>query len=212
MTKTYVDYANEITHLHGITDKNETQQKRLHDCIKEWSSRVRLEFLCPGNEQNPYTSVELGYPVVPMQLKADSGVKMVGDYICSLPDYDCDTGVLWERKGRSYDNDGVCIGCDMYGTMITGRDRFIRECREAIHKQDYDILIIGAECTHQEFLQYRPGGASPKSRYAKWKHLEARFGYRVRVDWLGSREWACSSLVYENRMWIQYNYVEVLGL
>ena len=212
MTKKHADYAAEIITLHNTPCLTATQEKRLHDCIKLWSERVPLEFMRPNNEQKPYTEKELGCTVSAMPRKAESGIKQVGDYIYRLPDHDCATGVLWERKGRSYDNDGVCIGCDMYGTMVTGRDRFIRECREAIHKQDYDILIIGAECTHQEFLQYRPGGASPKSRYAKWKHLEARFGYRVRVDWLVSREWACSSLVYENRLWLQYNYVEVLGL
>ena len=209
MTKTHEDYADEIR---GITCRHEGQEKRLHAVIIKWASRVPLEFMRPNNEQKPYTESELGYPVIEMPRKGDSGIKQVGDYICRLPDYDIATGVLWERKGRSYDNAGKCIGCDMYGTMITGRDRFIRECREAIHRQDYDILIVGVECTQQEFLQYRPAGASPMSRYAKWKHLESMFGYRVRVDWLQSRNWACSSLVYENRLWIKYNYVEVLGL
>ena len=83
MTKTHTDYADEIRKLHGIPCRHEGQEKRLHACIKEWSSRVPLEFMRPNNEQKPYTEAELGYPVIEMPRKAESGIKQVGDYIAA---------------------------------------------------------------------------------------------------------------------------------
>ena len=46
----------------------------------------------------------------------------------------------------------------------------------------------------------------------KHKGVAERAGYRVRVDWLGSRALCCRMLVEEQRLWLQYNYGEVLGL
>ena len=46
----------------------------------------------------------------------------------------------------------------------------------------------------------------------KRKGVADRAGYRVRVDWLGSRQLCCRMLVEEQRLWLQYNYGEVLGL
>ncbi|MCK5433286.1 MAG: hypothetical protein KAJ03_11100 [Gammaproteobacteria bacterium] len=161
-------------------------------------------------EKEEYTADELGCPTRPMPLKEVTGLRQVGDYACYLPDYDMYTGVLWEKKGVSASG-----GHDMYQTMIHNRDRFIREIEAYLHRQEFDIMIVGVESTEMEYLAHRPNGmkgASIESRHALWKHLEVRFGYRVRVDWLGSRQLCCRMLVEEQRLWLQYNYKEVLGL
>ena len=210
MTKYHTDYADEIRELHDIPCLHEGQKKRLHDVIKKWSERVPLVFDVSQQEKEPYTAEELGCSIRPMPLMQDTGLKQVGDYACYLPDYDIYTGVLWEKKGV-----GKSGGHDMYQTMVHDRDRFIREIEAYLHRQEFDIMIVGVESTEMEYLAHRPNGmkgASIESRHAIWKHLEVRFGYRVRVDWLGSRALCCRMLTEENRLWLQYNYVEVLGL
>lgn len=210
MTKTHIDDAAEIRTLHGTPCRTEKQDNRLHDVIKRWADRVPLVFDVSQQEKEPYTEDELGCSIRPMPLMQDTGLKQVGDYACYLPDYDKYTGVIWEKKGV-----GKSGGHDMYQTMVHDRDRFIREIEAYLHRQEFDIMIIGVESTQMEFLTYRPNGmkgASIESRHALWKHLEVRFGYRVRVDWLGSRQLCCRMLVEEQRLWLQYNYVEVLGL
>ena len=210
MTKTHDDYADEIRKLHGIPCRHEGQEKRMHDVIKKWAERVPLIFDVSQQEKEEYTEAELGYPTRPMPLMADTGLKQVGDYACYLPDYNMYTGVLWEKKGV-----GKSGGHDMYQTMVHERDRFIREIEAYLHRQEFDIIIVGVESTEMEYLAHRPNGmkgASIESRHALWKHLEVRFGYRVRVDWLGSRKLCCRMLVEEQRLWLQYNYVDVLGL
>lgn len=221
MTKTHIDYADEMRQLHCITHRTEKEEKRLHDCVDKFSKRVPLVFEVSQQEREPYTEEELGCSIRPMPLMQDTGLKQVGDYACYIPDYDMYTGVLWEKKGVS-----ATGSHDMYNTMLGEvytkdgnktklRDRFIREIEAYLHRQEFDIMIVGVESTEMQYLVHRPNGeagASIESRHALWKHLEARFGYRVRVDWLGSRQLCCRMLVEEQRLWLQYNYVEVLGL
>ena len=221
MTKKHTDYAAEIVTLHNAPCLTATQEKRLHDVIKKWSERVPLVFDVAQQEKEPYTADELGCSIRPMPLMQDTGLKQVGDYACYLPDYEMYTGVLWEKKGISKTGSH-----DMYNTMLGEvytkdgkktklRDRFIREIEAYLHRQEFDIMIVGVESTEMEYLAHRPNGqtgASIESRHALWKHLEVRFGYRVRVDWLGSRALCCRMLVEENRIWIKVNYKEVLGL
>lgn len=221
MTKTHEDYAAEIRQLHATPCRNEDQEKRLGTCITKFAQRVPLVFHVAQQEKEEYTAADLGCPTLPMPLMADTGLKQVGDYACYLPDYDRYSGVIWEKKGVS-----ATGSHDMYQTMLGEvytkdgnktklRDRFVREIDAYLHRQEFDIMIVGVESTEMQFLAYRPDGqpgASIESRHALWKHLEARFGYRVRVDWLGSRKLCCRMLVEENRVWVKYNYKEVLGL
>lgn len=210
MTKTHDDYAAEIITLHNTPCNTPEQEKRLHDVIKIWAERVPLVFEVSQQEKEPYTADELGCPTIPMPLMHDTGLRQVCDYLCNIQDYRMYTGVAWEKKGIS-----ATGGHDMYQTMIHNRDRFIREIDAYLRRQEFDIMIVGVESTEMEYLAHRPNGmrgASIESRHALWKHLETRFGYRVRVDWLGSRELCCRMLVEENRLWLQYNYKEVLGI
>ena len=210
MTKSHIDDADEIRTLHGTPCRTEKQDKRLHDVVKRWADRVPLVFEVSQQEKEEYTAVELGCPTRPMPLMQDTGLRQICDYLCYLPDYDMYTAVAWEKKGVS-----ATGGHDMYQTMVHDRDRFIREIEAYLHRQEFDIMIVGVESTEMEYLAHRPNGmkgASIESRHALWKHLEVRFGYRVRVDWLGSRQLCCRMLVEENRIWIKVNYKEVLGL
>lgn len=210
MTKTYADYEKEIVSLNHVEHRSDAQNKRLHDCVKLWADRLTMVVHRSGQENDPYTEDELGCDIVRMELKADTGIKQVGDYLFFLPEYNIFTGVMWERKAI-----GASGGHDMYQTMVHDRDRFIREIDAYLHRQEFDIMIVGVESTEMEYLAHRPNGmkgASRESRHALWKHLEVRFGYRVRVDWLGSRALCCRMLVEENRIWIKVNYKEVLGL
>lgn len=86
--KTANDYRALITesynrlYLIGVENNIERiqLQKKLKRQLKAWSDLVMVIVYSPGNEQNPWTIEDLGYPVKHMELKKESGYDQTGDY------------------------------------------------------------------------------------------------------------------------------------
>jgi len=200
--KTFHDYEADIRKFHAAGDF-----EKAHHRAAKWSELVPLTFQIANNEQLPYTEElkELAHGVEEMPPKAILGHNQIGDYLCYLPDYECYTGVLWDRKSKS----------DAYGTLVHGQDRFFRESEHACENQLFDYLLIGVECTRDKLLLYRPNGmtgASQASRHGIIENLPPRFKYQVNFQWYGSRKYAIKGLVKQNQYWLKYNYAKVLGL
>lgn len=86
--KTANDYRDLIikshNELHPSSTLNKSEkvqvEKKLKRQLKAWSDLVMVIVYSPGNEQNPWTVEDLGYPVKRMELKKESGFDQTGDY------------------------------------------------------------------------------------------------------------------------------------
>jgi hypothetical protein len=200
-TKSHYEYAAEIEELWNAGETGDKLWRK----VEKWAERVPLHFFVASNEQKPYTAEELGYPCESMPLKKETGVQQTGDYHCYLPDYDCHTGLIWERKELS----------DFYSTLVHGRDRFFRECQRAVDNPSIDYMMIGIEGTSEKFMKYKPAGspgAHPAARAGMVEGLQARFNYQVIPKWHSNRNYAIKGLIKNNRMWIKYHFATVLDL
>lgn len=210
--KTFQDYEADIRKFHAAGDFD-----KAHHRASKWSELVPLTFQIANNEQLPYTDElkELGHCVEEMPPKALLGFQQTGDYLCYLPNYECYTGVLWDRKSKN----------DAYGTLVHGQERFFRECDRACKlisepleegkEPSFDYMLIGVECTRDKLLLYRPNGmagASQASRHGIIENLPPRFNFQVNFMWYGSRKYAVKGLIKHNQYWLKHNYAKVLGL
>ena len=133
-----------------------------------------------NNEQKPWSVEEIGYQTFPMETKAASGIRQVGDYFAT-----CDDEVipiLVERKSLQ----------DAYGSFIIEKNRG-RLYAEIVRYQDdprFNEFIIIVEATRTQFMAYYPFsavlwhkergslkrffGATRKKKVTVVEHLEER--------------------------------------
>lgn len=149
-TKTIHEYEAEIKKLHGLDDTPKVH-KKLKNQLRKWASMVNVVVRVASNEQNPWTTNEIGLQVLPMELKSISGFNQVGDYIFEIfrEREDTITGnLVVERKTKS----------DLYGTLMNSRqrERFYNELSRYEKDPRFTKMIIMAECTLDDFIDYIP--------------------------------------------------------
>ncbi|WP_135612772.1 hypothetical protein [Methanococcoides sp. AM1] len=165
--KSRQDYEQEIIQLHhNIKEYDGTEvvarlKNRLRGQLHGWYDRLNITVFVANNEQTPWTSEELGMKTHPMLLKKDVGHDQVGDYqfLVDGPGRLSERfgGLLVERKGCTRRKDGTITACDLHGTLMSdNRDRFYREIERFERDPRFEKMIIVAECTLEEFLDFLP--------------------------------------------------------
>ena len=148
-----------------------------------------------NNEQKPWTAEEIGFPTFPMETKAASGIRQVGDYYATRNDVVIP--ILVERKSLQ----------DAYGSFIIEKNR-ARLYAEIVRYQDddrFNEFIIVVEATRAQFMAYYPWaavswhktrgslprffGATKKKKVTVLEHLEERGAEIIFAD---SRQGAAS--------------------
>ena len=150
-----------------------------------------------SNEGIPWTEEEIGFPTFPMETKAASGIRQVGDYFATRDEVVIP--ILVERKSLQ----------DAYGSFIIEKNR-TRLYAEIVRYQDdprFDEFVIIIEATRAQFMAYYPWaavswhktrgslprffGATKKKKATVLEHLEERGAEIIFAD---SREGAASVL------------------
>ncbi len=136
------------------------KEKQLHKKVAFWEEKkLNKVVYVANNEQTPWPLFEaVGLPVRPMETKAESGHRQVGDYICCVFIDDGRPGkpasyhkylpLVIERKTCS----------DLYGTLIPkdNWDRFKREI-DRFHVDDrFNKMATITETSYQKFMAYKP--------------------------------------------------------
>jgi ERCC4-type nuclease len=110
---------------------------------------MNIKVFVANNEQKPWTEEEIGYPTFPMETKAGSGIRQVGDYYATCDDRV--VPILVERKSLQ----------DAYGSFIVEKNR-ARLYAEIMRFQDdprFDEFVIIVEATESQFMAYYPWAA-----------------------------------------------------
>lgn len=194
-------------------------KSKLSSRLTAWSKRLDISVFVASNEQDPWTTEELGLPCVPMATKKQSGFDQVGDYHVYIHNKGIFTGLVVERKGVKRTK-GLMTACDMYSTFANrpGRERFYAEIARFKQDSRFNQMLIISECTYQEFLSFKPmfNGKS----YNRTNHgmsVEARRGTiaglyakDIPVVWAGTRLQA--TRLYEPlvRQWCRHNFNTVV--
>lgn len=220
MTKDIVAYQEEIKQLHEAVNEypdSESLQSKLKYRLGKWADLLEITVFAASNEQQGYSSVELGLPVKPMYTKDITGKQQVADYqafIGGAVDQWC--GLLVERKGGKAGVD------DFYGTLMNrdSRERFNREILRYERDERFNQMLILVEGSFQDFLTYSPKfngktynknhiGASVESKRGT---VAALYAKGVPVLWCGSRSEAVRLYPQLIRHWCIKNYMELLYL
>jgi len=219
--KTIQQYGEEIKSLHEALKEypdSESIQSKLNTRVGSWAKLIDITIFAAQNEQIPWTSEDLGYPVRPMLLKEKSGLQQVGDYQAyySGPGFAWWVGILAERKGGKK-------GCeDLYSTLMGTENcaRFYREITRFKDDPRFTQMVVIAECTLNDFLLYSPAfngkernvnhiGANVEARRGKIASLYTR---GVPVLFAGTRKNAIELYKGLIRQWIKQNYASILKL
>lgn len=219
--KTIEQYAQEIKELYNLTLKypdSEKIQRQLKNRISSWVYHLDITIFVASNEQQPWTSEELGYPTRSMLLKQHTEIKQVGDYQAYYEGGGVAGWVrmLVERKGGKKGME------DLYGTLINADScaRFYRQIETYQADDRFSHMVVIAECTLTDFLRYVPAfngnkrnydhiGASVESRIAKINSLYIR---GIPVLFAGTRAQAIAMYKGLVRQWLLKNFKSVLKL
>jgi len=233
--KTYKDYEADIRKFHAAGDFDKLWRR-----VDKWAGLVPLTFLIANNEQLPYTEelIELGHEVAEMPEKALLGFQQTSDYLCYIAPYKRYTGVMWERKSPDDAINTFVHGQDRFYAelkracenplvdyMLIGvectRDKFISMGHmSAVKKTITTKDAKGKSVKRKVVVKDSNGkpktaysaGATAQSRLAIVESIGPRTLYKVNIRWHSARKYAVNDLVKQNRMWLKYNYVKVLGL
>lgn len=214
--KTAADYESEIrilyNEIHTYAKPPSKLVDQLNRRVSTWESKLTYKVFAANNEQLTYSSAELGYEVLPMLQKSETGFNQVGDYITVVEGYGHILPLLFERKTLN----------DIYGTLMNKgpRDRFHREIDRFYADPRFDQMIILIESTEEEFLTYAPKfngskfnkyhiGANVESRIQTLNSLIAR---DIHVLFAGSREKAIKRYRGLVRQWVRVHYADIIGL
>jgi len=208
--KTLKQYEDEIISIHAVVKEypdNEALQNKLKYRVSKWADLLEITYYIASNEQTPW---ELkGLNTKPMPLKRSSGYPQTGDYLFTITGYD-----EVDRWGH------LCVerkSCeDFYGSLMRSdnRTRLYNEITRYESDLRFNKMIIIAECTQQQFLDYIPNsnysknnrnhtGASIESRRATVAGLFMR---GVPVMWAGNRKEAQETYLQLIRQSILKNY------
>lgn len=238
--KTFDDYEKNIKQLHASIEEYPEVDKlkaTLKHRLGKWFGLLDITIFVASNEQTPWSSEELGHKTRPMLLKSECGMQQVGDYMIfvdghgkSLPD--SFSSLLIERKGCTYESDArgglKMVGCDLYSTLLnkTKHTRFVEETKRFKESGQFDIMVVIAECSYNEYLNFKPPcvwkrdkkgkpiqkvhnngqhfGASKESRIAVVSSLYADHG--ISVLFAGSRKNAIEAYKSMIRLNVMSNY------
>lgn len=220
MTKSKEQYEAEIKTLHntikeyGDIPEVDKLKATLNRKLGKWFELLDVWIIVAQNEQQPYTSDDLGFKTRAMFLKSESGLQQVGDYQILINGTgrtlrDCFSSLLMERKGCTFVG-GKMVGCDLYSTVMNknGRERFYREIDRYKEDPRFDRMDVYVECTYDQFLGFTPkfnrkkfnrnhNGASVASRVATINKLN---DIGISVRFLGSRKRAIEAYVSAVRL------------
>ena len=228
MKKSLDDYAATILQLSVDISKipnyhpsYEKLQDQLSRQLTAWSGKLSITIHAASNEQQPWLSSELGYPVIPMALKKDSGHPQTGDYIFYLDDYDRFGGLCVERKGVTRKN-GRMTGCDLYSSFAKkdNRRRFYAEVERYHRDPRFDMMELIAECSNGEYLSFKPafnGGQYNKCNYgmsvAARRATMAKLGAMgCSVFFAGTRYEAIEHYKDLITQWCRVHYKDILNI
>jgi len=228
MKKTIDDYGTSILQLHVDLQRlpachpdYEKTQDRLSRQLSAWAGKLNITIHAASNEQTGWTAEEMGYPVLPMSTKKDSGARQVADYQAFLNDYNMFCGVCVERKGTTRKN-GRMDGCDLYSSFAKkdNRRRFYAEVERFKLDSRFDQFVLIAECSRGEYLSFKP--AFNRKNYNKCNYgmnvparratLAKLMAMGVYVDFAGTRAEAIES--YRNLIvqWCRTHYQKILNI
>ena len=218
---TILQLSVELSHLppyHPDYDKKNDQLSRQ---LTAWVGKLSITIHRAENEQTGWESDEIGYPIIPMARKKDSGRPQTGDYIAYLDDYDMFAGVLVERKGVTRSN-GRMTGCDLYSSFAKAdnRRRFYAEIERYHQDPRFDLMVLIAECSYGEYLSFKPAfngnqynkcnyGMNVASRRATMAKLEVM---GCHVKYKGTRQVAVEYYHDLVVQWCRWNYKKILNI
>ena len=238
-TKTREDRETSIAQLHNlikkygdvpVTDKPRATLKRQ---LTAWFDLIQPDVaVCIAqNEQTPWTTEELGYPVMPMFKKSEHGFQQVGDYQIVINRMgkikESFSSLLIERKGCTFKTEEmrgvpVMVGCDLYQTLLnkTGHERFIREIERFKVDTRFDRMVVLCECSYEQFIRFKPPfngkkynlrnyGATVESRIGVVNSLFVDHG--VQVLFAGTRKRAVAAYRNAIRQAVMRDYVRFVA-
>ena len=148
--KTIGDYVNKIIELHN-QDRTAENHKKLKYNLGKWASLLNIRVRAAQNEQSPWTEKEIGYKILPMLLKKETGYNQVGDYIFEILIEGVSQiigTVVIERKTIQ----------DWYGTLMNGRQRkrFYAELDRFEVDPRFSKMVVMIEGSMDEFIEFIP--------------------------------------------------------
>lgn len=211
----------ELQHLPQYHPDYEKIQDKLSRQLTAWSGKLSVTIHVALNEQQPWTTEEIGYSIIPMATKQKSGTPQTGDCIFYLDDYDMFGGLCVERKGVKRGN-GRMVSSDLYGSFAKkdNRRRFYAEFQRYRNDPRFNHFLILVECSHLEYLTFKPHfngqnynmtnqGMSIESRRATLAKLDMMGAV---VKFMGTRK--ASVEYYHNliQQWCRVNYAKILNI
>ena len=228
MKKSTDNYAASILQLHVELQRlpeyhpdHEKIEDQLSRQLTAWSKKLNITVQVASNEQQPYTTDEIGYPCIPMATKQASGTPQTGDYVAYLDDYDMFAGVLVERKGTTRES-GRMIGCDLYSSFSKkdNRRRFEAEFKRYQKDPRFNLFVLIAECSYLEYLSFKPkfnGKNYNKTNFGM--SVAARRGTIAKLDVMGcavkfkgTRQHAVEYYHDLVLQWCRVNYERILNI
>lgn len=218
---TILQISVELSHLPAYHPDYDKKNDQLSRQLTAWSGKLSITIHAASNEQIPWTAEEIGYPIVPMARKKDSGSPQTGDYHAYLDDYDMFCGLCVERKGVKREN-GRMTACDLYNSFSKedNRCRFYAEIDRYHQDVRFNLMVLIAECSRGEYLSFKPAfngrqynkcnyGMNVESRRATLAKLEMM---GVHIDFAGTRHEAIEH--YKNLIiqWCRWNYKTILNI
>jgi len=171
-----------------------------------WFNTLVVTAQIPGNEQLPWTVMELGMPTEKMPLKKDSDYNQTGDYNIRIRGENIDMvgGLVAERKSLN----------DLFGTLLHG-DSSLRLYREVdrFHKDNrFDTFVVLAECTDQQFMDYLPDDhtGSTDLTHSKLGKIASLYIRGTPVWFCGDRVGAALRFKFLAKQWIFKNWLKVM--
>lgn len=204
-------YRNKILEFHTV-DENKLKYN-----LNKWVEKIHPTIFIANNEQKAWTEDMLGCHTEKMPTKAISGYRQVGDYYMYLPEFNKYVGICGERKSVD----------DIYSTLLTGLKRFNREITRFQEDNRFESFIIFAECTQEEFINYRPVFKgkffNKQAAYLKTSNvhhnesnkrgvMNSLMARGVAIHFAGNREKAAKDFIDICKKWIKYNYREILEI
>ena len=222
--KSIHDYELEIKELYQILQDypdNISLQEKLSRRLTAWSKKLNITISVASNEQTPWLESEIGYPVIPMQTKQESGYSQKGDYIFYLDDYDMFGGLVVERKGVKREN-GRLISSDLYSSFAKkdNRRRFEAEFKRYQKDPRFNLFVLIAECSYLEYLSFKPkfnGKNYNKTNFgmnvaARRATIAKLISMGIDVHFAGTRQAAVELYSDIVRQWCRVNYERILNI
>ena len=222
--KSIHDYELEIKELYQILQDypdNISLQEKLSRRLTAWSKKLNITISVASNEQTPWLESEIGYPVIPMQTKQESGYSQKGDYIFYLDDYDMFGGLVVERKGVKREN-GRLISSDLYSSFAKkdNRRRFEAEFKRYQKDPRFNLFVLIAECSYLEYLSFKPkfnGKNYNRTNFgmnvaARRATIAKLISMGIDVHFAGTRQAAVELYSDIVRQWCRVNYERILNI